>query len=91
MTSNSIVSTIQRIIRQELRRVRIAELGVVEAVDPHGRAAGTENYGCDVRLKNSGLLLPWGRRPRRLPRSAHWRRSPLQRLSQVSPWSAAAR
>lgn len=53
----SIVGTIQEIIRQELRQVRIAELGVVEAVSPHSDAGDSDNYGCDVRLKNSGLLL----------------------------------
>jgi uncharacterized protein involved in type VI secretion and phage assembly len=54
---SSIVSTIQSIVRQELRRVRIADLGVVEAVYPHSAADDGDNYGCDVRLKNSGLLL----------------------------------
>lgn len=52
-----IVTTIQEIIRQELRRMYVAELGVVEAVFPHSGEDDDENYGCDVRLKNSGLLL----------------------------------
>lgn len=53
----SIVSTIQEIVRQELRHVRVSELGLVEAVYPHSSANDDDNYGCDVRLKNSGLLL----------------------------------
>lgn len=53
----SIVSTIQEIIRQELRRVRVTELGLVEEVYPHSSGNDDDNYGCDVRLKNSGLLL----------------------------------
>ncbi len=53
----TIVSTIQEIIRQELRSVRIAELGLVEAVYPHAGESDEDNYACDVRLKNSGLLL----------------------------------
>jgi len=53
----SIVNTIQEIIRHELRAVRVAELGVVEAVYPHSGEDDMDNYGCDVRLKNSGLLL----------------------------------
>lgn len=53
----SIVSTIQEIVRQELRKVRITELGVVETVCPHSSGGDDDNYGCDVRLKNSGLLL----------------------------------
>jgi len=54
---SSIVSTIQSIVRQELGRVRVADLGVVEAVFPHNARDDTDNYGCDVRVKNSGLLL----------------------------------
>jgi uncharacterized protein involved in type VI secretion and phage assembly len=54
---SSIVSTIQEIVRDELRRVRVAELGMVEAVYPHSSSGDDDNYGCDVRLKNSGLLL----------------------------------
>lgn len=54
---STIVNTIQEIIRHELRGVRVAELGVVEAVYPHAGASDNDNYGCDVRLKNSGLLL----------------------------------
>jgi phage baseplate assembly protein gpV len=54
---STIVNTLQEIIRHELRSLRIAELGVVEAVYPHAANNDTDNYGCDVRLKNSGLLL----------------------------------
>ncbi len=54
---STIVSTIQEIVRQELRAVRVAELGVVEAVYPHAASSDKDNYGCDVRLKNSALLL----------------------------------
>jgi phage baseplate assembly protein gpV len=54
---STIVSTIQEIIRQELRSVHVTELGLVEAVYPHSSASDGDNYGCDVRLKNSGLLL----------------------------------
>jgi len=40
-----------------MRRLRVTELGVVEAVYPHSADDDNDNYGCDVRLKNSGLLL----------------------------------
>jgi uncharacterized protein involved in type VI secretion and phage assembly len=53
----TIVNTLQQIIRHELRTLRIAELGLVEAVYPHSSNGDSDNYGCDVRLKNSGLLL----------------------------------
>lgn len=54
---STIVSTIQEIVRQEMRRLRVTELGLVEAVAPHKDASDRDNYACDVRLKNSGLLL----------------------------------
>ncbi len=54
---STIVSTLQEIVRHELRGLRVTELGVVEAVLPHRAADDNDNYGCDVRLKNSGLLL----------------------------------
>lgn len=54
---STLVGTLQEIIRHELRGLRVAELGVVEAVQPHADAGDHDNYGCDVRLKNSGLLL----------------------------------
>ena len=37
--------------------MRISELGLVEAVYPHSADSDNDNYGCDVRLKNSALLL----------------------------------
>ena len=54
---SSIVETIQKIIQHELHGMRFAELGVVEAVLPHSAAGDNDNYGCNVRLKNTGLLL----------------------------------
>jgi phage baseplate assembly protein gpV len=53
----TIVSTIQEIVRHELRGVRLAELGLVEGVYPHSSSGDDDNYGCDIRLKNSGLVL----------------------------------
>lgn len=54
---STIVSTLREIIRQELQSLRMTELGLVEEVYPHSDASDTDNYGCDVKLKNSGLLL----------------------------------
>ena len=54
---STIVNTIQEIIRHEMRAMRVADLGVVETVYPHSSDGDNDNYGCDVRLKNSGLLL----------------------------------
>jgi phage baseplate assembly protein gpV len=55
--TTTIVGTIQEIVRDELRRVYLTALGVVEAVFPHGASGDDDNYACDVRLKNSHLLL----------------------------------
>ena len=54
---STIVSTLQEIVRQELRGIRVADLGLVEEVYPHKDGSDADNYACDVRLKNSGLLL----------------------------------
>ncbi len=54
---STIVNTIQEIVRHELRTVHVAEFGLVEDVYPHAASSDNDNYGCDVRLKNSGLLL----------------------------------
>lgn len=53
----TIVNTIREIVRRELAGTRVAELGLVEAALPHSDSGDFDNYGCDVRLKNSGLLL----------------------------------
>ena len=54
---STLIPTLQAIIQQELRSLRITEIGLVEAVYPHSTDNDDDNYGCDVRLKNSGLLL----------------------------------
>lgn len=54
---STIVGTIREIIREEIRTLRIAEMGVVEAVYSHSDSGDSDNYGCDVKLKNSGMLL----------------------------------
>ena len=55
--STTIIETIQEIIHHELQAMRVAELGLVEEVYPHSADGDNDNYGCDVRLKNSDLLL----------------------------------
>ena len=54
---STLIGTIREIVRDEMRSMRIAEMGIVEAVFPHSAADDSDNYGCDVKLKNSGLLL----------------------------------
>ncbi|HZU25689.1 MAG TPA: phage baseplate assembly protein V [Bryobacteraceae bacterium] len=53
-----LVEILQGIVREELRRVRFAEVGVVTDVFPHADASDTNNYQCTVKLRDSGLELP---------------------------------
>jgi phage baseplate assembly protein gpV len=54
---STIVSTIRDIVRLELQSLRLTELGVVKEIYPHAKSDDSDNYGCDVTLKNSGLVL----------------------------------
>lgn len=54
---STIVDTIQAIVRQELARVRVTELGVVKAAYPHAATSDKDNYAVDVALNASNLLL----------------------------------
>lgn len=49
--------TLRRIIREELRSLRLPELAVVQEVHPHAEAGDDDNYACTVRLRDTGLVL----------------------------------
>ncbi len=51
------LSVVRAVVREELRGFRTAELGVVTASYPHESASDSNNYECDVRLRDSGLEL----------------------------------
>jgi phage baseplate assembly protein gpV len=53
----TLLETIQRIIREELARLRTAELGVVQRQHPHAGASDKDNYACTVQLRDSGIVL----------------------------------
>jgi len=55
--SSTLYETIRRIVREEVARVRTAELAVVEEQHPHADDSDTDNYACTVVLRNSGLVL----------------------------------
>ena len=48
---------IRAIVRDQIRSLRFAELGVVTAVYSHEGASDLNNYECDVKLRDSGLEL----------------------------------
>ncbi|HEY9622003.1 MAG TPA: phage baseplate assembly protein V [Crinalium sp.] len=56
MTIN-LFETIQRIVQDELGRVRTAELAIVQEQHPHASDSDQDNYACTVKLRNSGLVL----------------------------------
>jgi uncharacterized protein involved in type VI secretion and phage assembly len=53
----TLFETIQRIVQQELGRIRTAELAVVKDQQPHASASDNDNYACSVELRDSGLAL----------------------------------
>jgi len=53
----TLYETIQRIVQEELGRVRTAELAVVQEQHPHADGSDKDNYACTVRLRNSGIVL----------------------------------
>lgn len=55
--SADVVSVVQAIVADMLQSHRTAELGVVTAVYSHASAGDKNNYGCDVKLRDSELEL----------------------------------
>ena len=51
------IGVIRAVVRDQLRGLRLAELGVVTAVYPHEGESDLNNYECDVKLRDSGLEL----------------------------------
>ena len=54
---SGIVEIIQRIVKDELSRMYIAEIGEVTSIYPHSGEGDKENYECNVQLKNRDLEL----------------------------------
>ncbi|MBS7610179.1 hypothetical protein KEJ36_03495 [Candidatus Bathyarchaeota archaeon] len=54
---STLIDAIQSIVRYELQKLHLVELGIVEAVYPHSEEGDNDNYQCDVRLKNRGVVL----------------------------------
>jgi hypothetical protein len=56
--SPDLVEVLQAIVRDELRHLRIAEVGVVTDIFPHASDSDKNNYQCSVKLRDGGLELP---------------------------------
>lgn len=52
-----IIQTIQMIVREELRKIHIMELGIITSVFPHSSESDKQNYECNVRIKDKGVEL----------------------------------
>ena len=53
----TLFETIRRIVQDELGRTRAAELAIVQEQHPHAEESDKDNYGCTVRLRDSGTVL----------------------------------
>ncbi len=54
---SDMIEIIQKIVRHELGKIRLGELGVVTSIFPHSGDSDKDNYECNVKLKDSGLEL----------------------------------
>jgi len=54
---SGMVEVIRKIVEAEIRKIHIAELGVVTSIFPHASDGDKDNYECNVKLKNTGLEL----------------------------------
>ena len=50
---SNILKIVQQVVRHELRKIRIGEIGVVTSVFAHAAEDDVNNYECNVRLKNA--------------------------------------
>jgi phage baseplate assembly protein V len=55
--SQSLYETIQHIVREELARLRVAELATVQDLHPHASGSDKDNYACTIKLRDSGIVL----------------------------------
>ena len=57
-TAVDVVGLLQSLVRSELAKLRIAEIGIVELVYSHASGSDKNNHACDVKLRDTGLVLP---------------------------------
>jgi uncharacterized protein involved in type VI secretion and phage assembly len=53
----TLFESIQQIVREELGRLRTAELATVQSQHPHSSSGDNDNYACTVVLRDSGIVL----------------------------------
>ena len=55
--SLTLFETIRKIVQEELKQVRTADVGVVQERHPHAEDSDKDNYACTVMLRDSGIVL----------------------------------
>ena len=53
----TLFDSIQQIVREEVGRMRTAELATVQKQHPHSSTGDSDNYACTVVLRDSGIVL----------------------------------
>jgi uncharacterized protein involved in type VI secretion and phage assembly len=53
----TLFESIQQIVREEVSRMRTAELATVQKQHPHASSGDSDNYACTVVLRDSGIVL----------------------------------
>lgn len=53
----TLFESIQQIVREEVGRMRTAELATVQKQHPHSSSGDSDNYACTVVLRDSGIVL----------------------------------
>lgn len=56
MTTN-LYDSIRRIVQEEIKKLRLGELAVVQEQHPHGDGSDKDNYSCTVSLPASAIVL----------------------------------
>lgn len=57
-TALDVVGLLQALVRSELAKVRVAEVGVVQQTYAHESGGDKNNHSVDVQLRDSGMVLP---------------------------------
>ena len=55
---STILETIQKVVKSEMKKMRTLELGVVKSIFPHSAGSDKNNYECSVELRE-GLEIRW--------------------------------
>jgi phage baseplate assembly protein gpV len=54
---HTLFDTIRRLVQEEVRRLRTAELAVVQEQHAHADESDKDNYACTVALRDTGIVL----------------------------------